>query len=79
MEERLAAVRRWHQIYWDEFIPFAHGVRRLAVYYNDAVLGRGLQKWPILPTSRIGAAVSAVDRLAWPGHVLVSAAWRMSQ
>ncbi len=37
MEERLAAVRRWRQIYWDEFIPFAHGVRRLAVYYNDAV------------------------------------------
>ncbi len=30
-------MRRWRQIYWDDFIPFAHGVRRLAVYYNDAV------------------------------------------
>ena len=37
LDERLAAVRHWRQIYWDEFIPFAHGVRRLAVYYNDAV------------------------------------------
>ena len=37
LDERLTAVRHWRQIYWDEFIPFAHGVRRLAVYYNDAV------------------------------------------
>jgi pyruvate,water dikinase len=25
------------KIYWDEFIPFAHGVRQLGTYYNDAV------------------------------------------
>jgi len=37
LEERLAMVRHWRQIYKEEFIPFAHGVRRLAVYYNDAV------------------------------------------
>ena len=37
LEERFAAVRRWRRIYRDDFIPFAHGVRRLAVYYNDAV------------------------------------------
>jgi pyruvate,water dikinase len=37
LEERFAAVRRWRQIYRDDFVPFAHGVRRLAVYYNDAV------------------------------------------
>jgi phosphohistidine swiveling domain-containing protein len=37
LEERFAAVCRWRQIYQDDFIPFAHGVRRLAVYYNDAV------------------------------------------
>ena len=30
-------VAKWKKIYWDEFIPFAHGVRRLATYYNDAV------------------------------------------
>jgi pyruvate,water dikinase len=34
---RSAAIARWKKIYWDEFIPFAHGVRRLATYYNDAV------------------------------------------
>ncbi len=37
IDERLASLERWRQIYWDEFIPFAHGVRRLATYYNDAV------------------------------------------
>ena len=30
-------VAEWKKIYWDEFIPFAHGVRRLGTYYNDAV------------------------------------------
>ena len=37
IQERLDSVQRWKETYWDEFIPFAHGVRRLAVYYNDAV------------------------------------------
>jgi pyruvate,water dikinase len=35
--ERRAIVQRWKKIYWDEFIPFAHGVRYLGLYYNDAV------------------------------------------
>ena len=34
---RQALLDRWKQIYWDEFIPFAHGVRYLGLYYNDAV------------------------------------------
>jgi pyruvate,water dikinase len=37
IEQRRESVERWKKIYWDEFIPFAHGVRRLATYYNDAV------------------------------------------
>ncbi len=37
VETRAASMQRWTKVYWDEFIPFAHGVRRLAVYYNDAV------------------------------------------
>ncbi len=37
IEQRAAAVERWTKIYWEEFIPFAHGVRHLATYYNDAV------------------------------------------
>ena len=37
VQERLALVRRWRQIYIDDFIPLAHGVRQLGVYYNNAV------------------------------------------
>ncbi len=37
IEERYAAVEKWQQIYLDDFIPFAHGVRQLGIYYNDAV------------------------------------------
>jgi phosphohistidine swiveling domain-containing protein len=37
IEERHAAVETWRQIYIDDFIPFAHGVRQLGIYYNDAL------------------------------------------
>jgi pyruvate,water dikinase len=37
IESRRAALRKWKKIYWDDFIPFAHGVRQLGLYYNDAV------------------------------------------
>jgi pyruvate,water dikinase len=37
IEERFAAVQKWRQIYLEDFIPFAHGVRQLGTYYNDAV------------------------------------------
>jgi pyruvate,water dikinase len=37
LRHRLELLERWRRVYADEFIPFAHGVRRLAVYYNDAV------------------------------------------
>jgi len=37
IEHRLKTLHRWRKVYWDEFIPLAHGVRRLAQYYNDAV------------------------------------------
>jgi phosphohistidine swiveling domain-containing protein len=37
IEERHAAVETWRQTYIDDFIPFAHGVRQLGIYYNDAV------------------------------------------
>ncbi len=37
IEARQAHLDRWKRIYWDEFIPFAHGVRYLGLYYNDAV------------------------------------------
>jgi phosphohistidine swiveling domain-containing protein len=34
---RRQALDRWRQIYLDDFIPFAHGVRQLGTYYNDVV------------------------------------------
>jgi pyruvate,water dikinase len=37
IEARQALLDHWKRVYWDEFIPFAHGVRYLGVYYNDAV------------------------------------------
>lgn len=35
--KRLEKVEYWRKIYKDEFIPFAHGVRNLGLYYNDHV------------------------------------------
>jgi phosphohistidine swiveling domain-containing protein len=37
IRERLEALHKWKKVYHDEFIPFAHGVRQLARYYNDTV------------------------------------------
>ncbi len=37
IEERRTALEEWRQIYLEDFIPFAHGVRQLGIYYNDAV------------------------------------------
>ncbi len=28
---------KWHRIYWDDFIPFAHGMRLFGVAYNEAL------------------------------------------
>jgi pyruvate,water dikinase len=37
IEERNGALEEWRKIYLDDFIPFAHGVRQLGVYYNDVL------------------------------------------
>jgi pyruvate,water dikinase len=37
IEARRSRLEYWMKVYWEDFIPFAHGVRRLGVYYNDAV------------------------------------------
>lgn len=37
IQSRLAALTDWKKTYWDEFIPFAHGVRQLGTFYNDVV------------------------------------------
>lgn len=35
LKNREAANIKWTQIYWDEFIPFAHGARLLGELYNE--------------------------------------------
>lgn len=37
IERRGAVYRKWHDIYWDEFIPFAHGARLFGQVYNEKV------------------------------------------
>jgi pyruvate,water dikinase len=34
-EHRSALYRKWHDIYWKEFIPLAHGMRLFGMTYND--------------------------------------------
>jgi len=35
LEKRKQAFARWKEVYWNECIPFAHGVRLFATIYND--------------------------------------------
>ncbi len=37
IEARAGVHRTWVGVYWDEFIPFAHGARLFGQVYNDAV------------------------------------------
>jgi pyruvate,water dikinase len=37
IERRTAIYQRWVTVYWDEFIPMAHGIRLFGQVYNDAV------------------------------------------
>ena len=71
IEQRSAAIAKWKKIYWDDFIPFAHGVRRLATYYNDAVHARDpyefvglLRNQPLIAGQRNAAIDQLAQRLA---------------
>lgn len=55
IEVRHECLNKWKKVYWDEFIPFAHGVRQLARYYNDALR-------PSTPTSSSGCSAR---RICW--------------
>jgi pyruvate,water dikinase len=37
IEHRAEVFERWHDVYWQDFIPFAHGARLFGQIYNDAV------------------------------------------
>jgi phosphohistidine swiveling domain-containing protein len=71
IEQRSAALAKWKKIYWDDFIPFAHGVRRLAIYYNDAVQAEDpyefvglLRSQPLVATQRNEAIGQLAEKLA---------------
>ncbi len=71
IEHRCELVAKWKKIYWDEFIPFAHGVRRLATYYNDAVQPEDpyefvglLRDQPLLAAQRNRAISELAQQLA---------------
>jgi len=70
IEQRREAVERWKKIYWDDFIPFAHGVRRLATYYNDAVQPEDpyefvglLRDQPLIAVRRNEAIMALADQV----------------
>jgi len=37
IEQRATILERWHDVYWEDFIPFAHGTRLFGQVYNDAL------------------------------------------
>jgi hypothetical protein len=37
INSRSEIYQHWHDVYWDEFIPFAHGVRLFDEFYNDTL------------------------------------------
>ncbi|WP_440947266.1 PEP/pyruvate-binding domain-containing protein [Methanosarcina sp. T3] len=37
IERRAEIYRKWYDIYWEEFIPFAHGARLFGKVYNETV------------------------------------------
>ena len=37
IERRRAIHQKWHDVYWSDFIPFAHGARLFGQVYNDTV------------------------------------------
>lgn len=37
IKERAKIYFKWKDIYWNEFIPFAHGIRNFGTFYNDLV------------------------------------------
>lgn len=70
IDERRQALDHWRQIYLDDFIPLAHGVRQLGTYYNDAVRPQdpyefvGLLKGErMLASQRNQALASLADRV----------------
>lgn len=69
LEHRRERLTHWMQVYWDRFIPFAHGARRLGNYYNDLLKPRdpyeflGLLREQDLLATRRNQALGELARL----------------
>jgi len=77
IKKRQEIFTRWNAIYWDECIPFAHGVRLFGVLYNDMVKPddpfefiKLLMPNKMESTTRNNKIAAAVDALKKQDHTL---------
>ncbi len=70
IDARVEAHERWKKIYKEEFIPFAHGVRRFGQYYNDALRPEDpyefvelLEHQPMMASARNWALTDLADQV----------------
>ena len=86
LETREEALARWTKVYWDEFIPFAHGARLFGQVYNDRLKPEDpfrfidlLRPEKMVGTARNARLEEAADRLRQdPGLRASLAAFRGS-
>ncbi len=77
IDGRRGALSRWRGIYWDEFIPLAHGVRQLGSYYDEAVRPRDPYEFVgLLKHAPLAASVRNERIVALAGRLRESAALR---
>jgi len=68
VEERIALHTKWLDVYWTDFIPFAHGARLFGQFYNDAVRPSDPHEFTALLASveTISAKRNdALEQMAW--------------
>jgi phosphoenolpyruvate synthase/pyruvate phosphate dikinase len=77
IKKRQETFTRWNSIYWDECIPFAHGVRLFGVLYNDMVKPddpfefiKLLMPIKMESTTRNNKIAAAVDAMKKQDHTL---------
>ncbi len=70
ISRRRDAVKKWREIYWRDFIPFAHGVRLFGQVYNDRIAPDdpfefvgALQSQEMLSTERNSEMGELIDRI----------------
>ena len=85
IETRKSALEKWQGIYRDDFIPFAHGVRQLGLYYNDTVRPDdpyefvGLLRGERMAASLRNRKLSDLAALIRDDQALQEELWRISE